>query len=387
MTAAAEQPAPAASRPITPAAKQTGTPEADGRLPAAAEHHHARTARHLHVAAATPRPRAQHSASIPIAAASDGLPHLLDAHRSSTAPERVVTEAGGIAVSGLLMRAREPRAVLVALHGGATTSVYFDCPGHPELSLLHTARDLGFTVLALDRPGYGASAPHADRLWDPRRRVDLMYSAVAQLLPDARDAGILLIAHSAGCELALRMAADDRGRDLLGLEVAGTGREYSAAAATMLSGPRGPGARPRGLNELLWQPARLYPPDLVGGAAIAVNGPRLEAATVTDWADTEFPALAGRIRVPVRFTLGDHERVWRNDPDGMAHAGTAFTAAPRVVLNRQPGSGHNLSVGRSARAYHLGVLAFAEECLLAAGDGFSCSATQFDGADGTRPGR
>lgn len=303
-------------------------------------------------------------------------------------PGPVQTEVAGIGVSGLLARARNPRAVLVAIHGGATTATYFDCPGHPELSLLRTGSEFGLTVLALDRPGYGASAPFADRLWDPQARVDLMYSAVARLLRDEpQGAGTVLIAHSAGCELAMRMAADDRGGALLGLELAGTGREYSAAARQLLFEGREPGTRPRGLHELLWQPADLYPRDVVGGAALAATGPRLEAATVTDWAETEFPALAARIPVPVRFTVADHERVWRSDPEGLEYAGAAFTRAPRVVLNRQPGSGHNLSVGCAARAYHLGVLAFTEECLLAAGDGFHGTARQFDGAELTRPGR
>jgi len=42
------------------------------------------------------------------------------------------------------------------VHGGATSSAYFDCPGHPRLSLLRLAATHGFTAIALDRPGYGA---------------------------------------------------------------------------------------------------------------------------------------------------------------------------------------------------------------------------------------
>ncbi|MEV5647134.1 alpha/beta hydrolase [Nocardia sp. NPDC052254] len=305
----------------------------------------------------------------------------------SVAPQPVRTEVDGIAVSGLLVTARSPRAALVAVHGGATTSAYFDCPGHPELSLLRLAAASGITALALDRPGYGASAPYADRLWEPRSRVDLLYGAVAHLLSGLPGgAGTVLVAHSAGSEQAMRMAADPRGADLLGLELAGTGREHTDIAQRMLW-DRPPGTRPRGLNELLWQPAQLYPADIVGGARLAATGPRLEAATVTDWAGTEFPALAAQVRIPVRFTVADHERVWRNDHNGLAAAAAAFTAAPRVVLNRQPGSGHNLSVGRTARAYHLGLLAFIEECLVAADAGLDCSATQFDGVVGTRPGK
>ena len=72
------------------------------------------------------------------------------------------------------------------------------------------------------------------------------------------------------------------------------------------------------------------------------------------------------MRIPVRFTVGDHERVWRSDPAGLAEVGALFTAAPRVVLNRQFGTAHNTSVGYTAAAYHLGVLSFVEECIVTA---------------------
>ena len=42
-----------------------------------------------------------------------------------------------------------------------------------------------------------------------------------------------------------------------------------------------------------------------------------------------------------------------------------FTASPRVVVNEMPDSGHNLSVGWSAAAYHGSVLSFVEECVVA----------------------
>ncbi|MBF6336545.1 alpha/beta fold hydrolase [Nocardia abscessus] len=304
-------------------------------------------------------------------------------------PLPVVAEVDGIPVSGLLAEAPAPRAVLVALHGGATTSAYFDCPGHPELSLLRTGQRLGYTVLALDRPGYGASGPFADHLVPPRRRVDLMYGAVEAHLDDRpRGAGVFLLAHSAGCELALRMAADERGRGLLGLELAGTGRTHHPEAQEVLWGPRPEGARPAGLGGLLWRPRRLYPPELVGGASIAVPGPRLEAATIANWADQDFPRLAARVRIPVRFSAGDHETVWRNDIEELTRIGELFRAAPRVVLNLQPNTGHNVSSGHTAAAYHLKVLSFAEECLVARTTGeFTGPAMQFDGGAHARPGR
>lgn len=297
------------------------------------------------------------------------------------APESVVTEVGGVPVSGLLAETPAPRAVLVALHGGSTTSAYFDCPGYPELSLIRLAHRLGYTVLAPDRPGYGRSAPHADRLVPSDVRVDMMFEAISAFLRNRpRGAGVFLTAHSAGSELAMRMAGDSRFTDLLGVELAGTGCRYHPDGEGILRtvGPDTP--RPPGVGDLIWKPARLYPSGTRRGASIAAPAPPAETEAVVNWGSKVFPELAAGIRVPVRFTAGDHERVWCNNAPALAEVGALFTAAPRVVLNRQPNTGHNISVGHTAVAYHLGMLAFAEECIVAAEHGeFSSSTPQFDG--------
>ncbi|NEB02760.1 alpha/beta fold hydrolase [Streptomyces sp. SID13726] len=276
-----------------------------------------------------------------------------------------VVEVDGISLSYRASWVREPRAVVLALHGGATTSTYFDCPDLPRLSLLRTAADLGFGVLALDRPGYGASLDRAAQLTDPARRVDLSYAALDRLLADRpRGAGVFLLAHSAGCELAVRMAADPRGHDLLGLEIAGTGRHHHPRSLNFLEfGPeddlrRSGRARAR-LREVLWGPSHLYPPEVAGGASIAAESPPYESAA-RHWR-YELPELAARVRIPVQYSLGDHEEVWSSGPDALADIAALFTASPRVRVNEQPDSGHNLSLGHSARAYHLKVLSFAEE--------------------------
>ncbi|MGW1739355.1 alpha/beta hydrolase [Nocardia sp. NPDC001965] len=311
----------------------------------------------------------------------------------SAAPLPVVAEVpevDGIPVSGLLAEAADPRAVVVALHGGAVDSRYFDCPGHPEHSLLRTGQRLGYTVLALDRPGFRSSAPYADLLDLPERRVELIYGAVDALLDGSpRGAGIFLLAHSAGCELAVRVAAAERGTGLLGLELAGTGRTHQQAAHDLLWGPdRVAGRRPRGVGRLLWEPARLYPADVLGGSSVSAQGSYLESRTLHDWAAREFLGLAPDIRVPVRYSLGEFERVWRNDAAEMVAVGGLFTGSPRVVVNRMPGTGHNVSLGRTAPAYHLDVLAFAEECIIARRTGeFSAPTRQFDGGAVARPER
>ncbi|NEA63451.1 alpha/beta hydrolase [Streptomyces sp. SID12488] len=282
-----------------------------------------------------------------------------------TGASRVVVDVDGIPVSALLREVRHPRAVVLALHGGAALSGYFDYPDRPRLSLLRTGEALGFTVIAIDRPGYGSSAPHADEFTSAERRVDVAYGAVERLLAARpRGAGVFVWAHSIGSELGVRMAADERrGPDLLGLELAGTGRRHHDDAAGILGDwrHRSPNS---GVRDLLWQPSRLYADDVVGGARISSRSPAYEGVVARSWIDT-FPQLAPLIRVPVHYTLGEHERVWISGPSALADIASPFSASPRVAVDEQVGGGHNLSIGLTSLAYHLKVLSFVEECVLA----------------------
>ncbi|WP_454793633.1 alpha/beta fold hydrolase [Mycolicibacterium lutetiense] len=262
----------------------------------------------------------------------------------------------GVPMSALVAESPDPRAVVVALHGGATTSAYFDCPGHPELSLLRSAVDQGYTVIALDRPGYGASAAYPDAMARPDQRVALAFGAV-QRIGGAAD--LFVLGHSMGCELALHLAVQRP--EVLGVSLAGTGRRYHPAAQELLK-DASPQQRPRGLRELLWEPARLYPSDVIG-AGLSAGGTAYEGGVIKTWARQEFPALAGQTTVPVQFVAGEYENVWESDPEALAAIGAMFTAAPRVQTDELADSGHNLSVGLSAEIYHRKVLSFADECV------------------------
>jgi pimeloyl-ACP methyl ester carboxylesterase len=265
-------------------------------------------------------------------------------------------------MSALLAEVPDPRAVVVALHGGGTTSVYFDCPGQPDLSLLRTGAALGYTVIGLDRPGYGSSALYPEAMTDPEQRVRLAYLAVEAILGDRpRGAGLFVLGHSNGCELALRMAADERGAELLGLELSGTGLRYQAAAQQALN-TAGPGQRPVGLRELLWEPASLYPDAILRGILNASPGSPYEAAMVTAWPRRDFPSLAGRIGVPVHFSFAEHEKIWESGPDAQRDIRALFTATPSFTSNEVSEAGHNLSVGFSAAGYHKSVLSFVGHC-------------------------
>ncbi|MDH6194521.1 pimeloyl-ACP methyl ester carboxylesterase [Mycobacterium frederiksbergense] len=274
---------------------------------------------------------------------------------SKTAPHPRVVMVDGVPMSALVAEAAEPRAVLIALHGGATTSAYFDCPGHPELSLLRTAVAQGYTVIALDRPGYGASAAYPDAMAHPDQRVALVFGAAERI---AGSGPMFVLGHSMGCELAIRMAVSG---DLLGVSLAGTGRRYHADAHEILKNAS-VDHRPRGLRDLLWEPARLYPADVIG-AGLSSAGTSYEGQVIKTWAAQDFPELAGQITVPVQFTAGDHESVWESDSAALAEIAAMFGASSRVEVGELADSGHNLSLGLTAGTYHHRVLAFADECV------------------------
>jgi pimeloyl-ACP methyl ester carboxylesterase len=279
-------------------------------------------------------------------------------------PRPRVVLVDGVPMSGLVALADDPKAVVVAFHGGASTAAYFDCPGHPDLSLLRTGAAQGYTMVALDRPGYGASAPYPDAMARPEQRVALTRGAIDKMLGDnPRGAGLVLLGHSAGCELAVRLAAQKRA-DVIGLELAGTGVEYHPETADILKTATAT-QRPTGLRDILWQPADLYPDDVLSGMTNSAKGALYEVDMTKAWPRQDFPALAAQVQVPVQFTVAEYERVWRSDPETLAQIGAMFTSSPRFTINEQAGTGHNLSLSFSAAAYHATVLSFVGECVAA----------------------
>ena len=84
---------------------------------------------------------------------------------------------------------------------------------------------------------------------------------------------------------------------------------------------------------------------------------------VSNWARQDFPALAPAVRVPVQFSIAEHEKVWQSDPPAQAEIASLFSGAPRFHINVQSQAGHNISLGHTAAVYHSTVLSFADECV------------------------
>lgn len=273
---------------------------------------------------------------------------------------RVELDGGDVPLSGLLALPSDggpPRAVLVALHGSGMAAGYFHGPADASTSLLSLAADAGYAALALDRPGYGLSArslPHGQSLTEQARCVRAAVRAYA----DGHDtgAGTLLVGHSLGGKVALTAAATAGPEDrLLGVDVSGVGARWAVPPDRLAALRHRPDPR------LHWGPLTLYPPDTFRLArSFLAPVPAREAEEIPDWPG-RYADVVRRIRVPVRFTFAEYERLWAWDPPALRELTRSLTA-PLVRVDHEPDAGHNISLGHSARRHHLRLLDFLEEC-------------------------
>ncbi|AJE85504.1 LanU-like protein [Streptomyces albus] len=277
----------------------------------------------------------------------------------STGVRRITLDAGGLDLSALLSEPEQgpPRATVVAVHGGGMSAGYFDGQAHPEQSLMTLGAQLGYTVLSVDRPGYGSSAAWLPEGLTLGEQAVVLHAALDDFRRHyAHGAGLFLLAHSLGGALVMATAAGaEADRALLGLDVSGCGHRYAVVP------DQGRTTRRNTLRH--WGPLRLYPPNTFAtSTGLVAPVPAREAGELARWPEL-FAALAPRISVPVRLTFAEHEAWWRHGEQDLADLAAQLTASPRVLVERQPDAGHNISLGWAARAYHLRSLAFLEDCL------------------------
>ncbi|MDX3727161.1 alpha/beta hydrolase [Streptomyces caniscabiei] len=208
-------------------------------------------------------------------------------------------------------------------------------------------------------PLHASELPHAvDRSHaaDPLQAVELPHAAdplQSAGLPQAPSGGL---PHGVG----LPPSVEPGPSHLLGIDVSGCGHLYAVEPHELPTAGDDGGRLRRS-----WGPLRLYPSGTFRESGSIVEPvPARERAELARW-PLLFRSTAPRVRVPVRLTFAEHEAWWRHDDEALADLAAHFTAAPQVSVERQPGAGHNISLGRAARAYHLRALAFLEDCLAA----------------------
>ncbi|WP_239647127.1 alpha/beta hydrolase [Nocardiopsis salina] len=274
----------------------------------------------------------------------------------------ITLDADGVELSGLIARPAGwenavPPAVIVALHGRSMRAGYFHGQAHPDVSLLDLASCLGHTVLALDRPGYGRSAGNLPEGQTLAEQSATLHAALRAFSRDNdTGAGYFVVAHSYGGKVALQLAADDTGGALIGLDISGCGMEYSADG-------RNPPGTVHGSARLNWGDLQLYPPGTFKHSRGLLSPvPAREESEWPSW-PRRYQGVAAQVETSVRLTFAEHEAWWRVDDAAIGAMVGHLSASPAVGVHRQPGAGHNLSLGWAARSYHLRVLEFLAECL------------------------
>ncbi|MBW8827142.1 MAG: alpha/beta fold hydrolase [Acidobacteria bacterium] len=256
--------------------------------------------------------------------------------------------------------------------GPPSSRSYWDHPLDPSASLMELGTSLGYRVVAPDRPGYGAS--HG--LVGDDVRIATQVPVLFDLIDRVREtgpigAGVFLVGHSMGAILAVHMAASERGADLLGMEICGLPFQFREGAFDRDALARAdflPMSTVEGHRNLFYGPDGTFDPAVL--QADAEMSRPVPAAEIIDAVDCgiDMATLAPRVTIPVQYTIAEFERSSVASPEILARASALFTSAPRVVPHWQVGSGHNISLHRVARAYHLRALAFFDE-ILAAGQG------------------
>src|SRR5215471_6073070 len=129
----------------------------------------------------------------------------------------------GQLLSGMDTRpAGTPRATIVALHGGGYSAGYWDHPLDPAAALHTLGSALGYRVVAIDRPGYGASHGLVRDSVRADRQTEIVLDLIDVLRADG-DTGtaVFLIGHSMGAVLALHMAASARAGAIAAVDISG----------------------------------------------------------------------------------------------------------------------------------------------------------------------
>lgn len=284
---------------------------------------------------------------------------------------QITVQAGGVELSAIHSRpAGQPRALIVALHGGTYDARYFDRPGGS--SFVDLATSLGYDVLAIDRPGYGAARgvdPQHSTFAGQRKLlasgIETVWNTEAEDTP-----GVILVGHSIGGAIALCAASEPLGVPLLGVEASGIGIVWRPGVRELWESLIGDAAEvmvpPEARNELMYGPPGSYDPEVQ--ASLASEGqplPMPELRDVVDWGE-HLTAVAPKITVPVKLTIPEFDKIWSSNQDALDGLERRFTSAPVVEVRRQRGVGHSIDSHYAARAYHFQVLSFAEECVLRA---------------------
>lgn len=276
-------------------------------------------------------------------------------------------------LSGIESEPKTPaRGIVIALHGSGYTGRYWDCPHEESNSLLRLGSELGYRVIAVDRPGYGTSRQTVEQELGLDAQTELLGELISHVNTGPKLLPVFLIGHSLGGLLAVRLAAQTKegavsGIDLVGLPVKWRNdvREAVELAVTGTSAPLD-GAAKR--LAMYFGPTGTYDPKIIElERSFSQRIPLLEVQESLESARI-LRQFSSRVRVPVQYTSAEFDGSIAGGSDVIATGKALFTGSPHVVAHLQINTGHNVSLHRVGRAYHLRAFAFFDEILVSRAD-------------------
>jgi pimeloyl-ACP methyl ester carboxylesterase len=274
--------------------------------------------------------------------------------------EQLALTAGDGSVTGFLARGETGRPLLVCIPGGSYNARYFDVPGH---SFVQAAIERGFSVAALNRPGYEDSTPLSRPTF--AGNADALIAAIDDLWSRTKDrcTGVILVGHSMGGAIAMHIASRPRRWPLLGIAISAI--HYDAPEAVTQAWNSMPAdisiefsAEQR--VQFMYGPADTYDGSVVAAASAASSPiPVAELLEVVDGWIRDFPVVAAAVDVPVHYGLSEHEQLWISSPAGVDAFAAAFTGAPSVSAHQVLGVGHNIDHHHAGSQYRHDVLDWA----------------------------
>ncbi|MFC0439607.1 alpha/beta hydrolase [Kutzneria buriramensis] len=280
--------------------------------------------------------------------------------------------AGTQTVAGSLCFAGSSPAptVQILLAGATYNRSYWDFPYQSDTySYVRRATAAGYTTLALDRPGTGASSHPPGLLLTNASEA----SAVHQVVNAARlgkfgavFTRVLLAGHSYGSVVAWYEAATYA--DVDALLVTGMAHEVQPAAAVpvatslvpQLGDPTYLTTRP-GTRQVFWHGPHDDP------AVIAADEATKDTVTTSELADTVVAQANGTtdgITVPVLAAVGQQDLAYAN---ALAHEPAHYPHSPCVSTYRLPDAGHDLNLAPYAPDWFTAAVTWANRVLGATG--------------------
>jgi pimeloyl-ACP methyl ester carboxylesterase len=274
--------------------------------------------------------------------------------------EQLALTAGDGSVTGFLARGEAGRPLLVCIPGGSYNARYFDVPGH---SFVQAAIEGGFSVAALNRPGYEDSTPLSRPTF--AGNADALVAAIDDLWSKAKDGctGVVLVGHSMGGAIAIHIASRPRPWPLLGIAISAI--HYDAPEAVIQAWNSMPADisiefSPEQRVQFMYGPTETYDGSVVAAASAASSPiPVAELLEVVDGWTRDFSAIAAAVDVPVHYGLSEHEQLWISSPAGVDAFAAAFTGAPSVSAHQVLGVGHNIDHHHAGSQYRHDVLDWA----------------------------